>query len=46
MDDSMAGHEIWGSIAIARGNLCEFIDDYLKKLYHHRNVTLNNPHAS
>ncbi|WZZ49017.1 hypothetical protein YC2023_049124 [Brassica napus] len=30
----------------ARGNLCEFIDDYLKKLYHHRNVTLNNPHAS
>ncbi|CDY65115.1 BnaC04g53670D [Brassica napus] len=35
MDDSMAGHEILG-----------FIDDYLKKLYHHRNVTLNNPHAS
>ncbi|RID61604.1 hypothetical protein BRARA_E00738 [Brassica rapa] len=30
----------------ARGNLCEFIDEYLKKLYHHRNVTLNNPHAS
>ncbi|WZY74251.1 agamous-like MADS-box protein AGL90 [Brassica rapa] len=27
-----------------RGNLCEFIDGHLKKLYHHKNVILKNTH--
>ncbi|WZZ29957.1 hypothetical protein YC2023_013358 [Brassica napus] len=27
-----------------RGNLCEFIDGHLKKLYHHKNVFLKNTH--
>nr|VDD05663.1 unnamed protein product [Brassica oleracea] len=43
----MVTWEIWlWTIAWPAMRFGGFIDDYLKKLYHHRNVTLNNPHAS